>query len=129
MLYIKLSSMCNFFFFSSRRRHTRCSRDWSSDVCSSGLNGRTLHWSLDGRWLFDTVAKQGRTPLVRVDAQSGAVTEITHGDQAVLDFSVTPDARALVALGSTPVTIGDLFTIVEDGTQRRITDLNQSLWS
>src|SRR2546422_7789030 len=28
---------CWFFFFSSRRRHTRCSRDWSSDVCSSDL--------------------------------------------------------------------------------------------
>src|SRR5687768_17751372 len=28
---------CFFFFFSSRRRHTRCSRDWSSDVCSSDL--------------------------------------------------------------------------------------------
>src|SRR2546429_3101698 len=28
---------CLFFFFSSRRRHTRCSRDWSSDVCSSDL--------------------------------------------------------------------------------------------
>src|SRR3989442_8613370 len=27
-----------FFFFSSRRRHTRCGRDWSSDVCSSDLN-------------------------------------------------------------------------------------------
>src|SRR5690606_39595357 len=26
-----------FFFFSSRRRHTRFSRDWSSDVCSSDL--------------------------------------------------------------------------------------------
>src|SRR5690554_7764113 len=26
-----------FFFFSSRRRHTRCGRDWSSDVCSSDL--------------------------------------------------------------------------------------------
>src|SRR5436305_14274206 len=25
------------FFFSSRRRHTRCGRDWSSDVCSSDL--------------------------------------------------------------------------------------------
>src|SRR2546429_2804434 len=25
------------FFFSSKRRHTRCSRDWSSDVCSSDL--------------------------------------------------------------------------------------------
>src|ERR1041385_4198336 len=30
--------MCFFFFFSSRRRHTRCSRDWSSDVCSSDLD-------------------------------------------------------------------------------------------
>src|SRR5690606_40327669 len=27
-----------FFFFSSRRRHTRFSRDWSSDVCSSDLH-------------------------------------------------------------------------------------------
>src|SRR3712207_8159331 len=26
-----------FFFFSSRRRHTRYWRDWSSDVCSSDL--------------------------------------------------------------------------------------------
>src|SRR5215475_3766548 len=29
--------ICFFFFFSSRRRHTRFSRDWSSDVCSSDL--------------------------------------------------------------------------------------------
>src|SRR6266508_6110538 len=27
-----------FFFFSSRRRHTRWPRDWSSDVCSSDLD-------------------------------------------------------------------------------------------
>src|SRR3989440_807236 len=27
-----------FFFFSSRRRHTRSDRDWSSDVCSSDLH-------------------------------------------------------------------------------------------
>src|SRR5699024_11247702 len=26
------------FFYSSRRRHTRSKRDWSSDVCSSDLN-------------------------------------------------------------------------------------------
>src|SRR5699024_11636539 len=26
------------FFFSSRRRHTRSKRDWSSDVCSSDLS-------------------------------------------------------------------------------------------
>src|SRR3990172_10460860 len=27
------------FVFTSRRRHTRCSREWSSDVCSSDLPG------------------------------------------------------------------------------------------
>src|SRR5437868_15411115 len=31
------------FFFSSRRRHTRSKRDWSSDVCSSDLD---LHVAL-----------------------------------------------------------------------------------
>src|SRR5690606_40822085 len=30
------------FFFSSRRRHTRFSRDWSSDVCSSDLHRERL---------------------------------------------------------------------------------------
>src|SRR5256884_2732351 len=34
----KIWSVLEMFFFSSRRRHTRCSRDWSSDVCSSDLN-------------------------------------------------------------------------------------------
>src|SRR5438128_12131785 len=38
------SDVC-FFFFSSRRRHTRCYRDWSSDVCSSDLVER-LAWRL-----------------------------------------------------------------------------------
>src|SRR6266513_4738972 len=38
-----------FFFFSSRRRHTRSKRDWSSDVCSSDLDGKMtayLNWPL-----------------------------------------------------------------------------------
>src|SRR2546421_9469766 len=33
-----LSILSLFFFFSSRRRHTRSDRDWSSDVCSSDLS-------------------------------------------------------------------------------------------
>src|SRR5690606_40546323 len=32
-----LCGWLSYFFFSSRRRHTRFSRDWSSDVCSSDL--------------------------------------------------------------------------------------------
>src|SRR5439155_16809725 len=39
-LFCDLSAKCGllFFFFSSRRRHTRWPRDWSSDVCSSDLS-------------------------------------------------------------------------------------------
>jgi dipeptidyl aminopeptidase/acylaminoacyl peptidase len=94
-----------------------------------GGNGSTLHWSPDGRWLFDSVEKRGKTILARVDAESGAVTEITQGNQAVVDFSMTPDTRAIVALVSTPKTIGDLFKVADDGAQTRLTDFNGKLWS
>src|SRR5205814_7790476 len=36
-----------FFFFSSRRRHTRCLSDWSSDVCSSDLECGSCSVMLD----------------------------------------------------------------------------------
>src|SRR5699024_11760120 len=35
------------YFFSSRRRHTRSKRDWSSDVCSSDLQKKQLESKLD----------------------------------------------------------------------------------
>src|SRR5690242_21256928 len=47
------------FFFSSRRRHTRLTCDWSSDVCSSDL----------------TAAKRALRGLVGIDAEAGP-TEI-----------------------------------------------------
>src|SRR5690606_39832431 len=53
-----LTDMLFLFFFSSRRRHTRFSRDWSSDVCSSDLGPPRPHprrrlpprGTRDGRW-------------------------------------------------------------------------------
>src|SRR5207245_4159646 len=44
-----------FFFFPSRRRHTMCYRDWSSDVCSSDLDARG-----------DPEAKGSRAPRARL---------------------------------------------------------------
>src|SRR6266498_5404366 len=56
------------FFFSSRRRHTRCGRDWSSDVCSSdlflGFVLSTLVVRSERNRALDGVAK-----LARDDAQ------------------------------------------------------------
>src|SRR2546421_9406620 len=39
MMLLHLNNITDYyiFFFSSRRRHTRSDRDWSSDVCSSDL--------------------------------------------------------------------------------------------
>src|SRR5262249_26000182 len=42
LVYLLRISFCLFFFFSSRRRHTRLVSDWSSDVCSSDLGRRRL---------------------------------------------------------------------------------------
>src|SRR3989449_8576315 len=46
-------SVSFFFFFSSRRRHTRCSRDWSSDVCSSDLDVARLNDYNDEHGIWD----------------------------------------------------------------------------
>src|SRR5690606_40308641 len=43
------------FFFSSRRRHTRFSRDWSSDVCSSDLELTKLARFYDDDRMWDRV--------------------------------------------------------------------------
>src|SRR5207302_5169074 len=47
-----------FFFFSSRRRHTRFSRDWSSDVCSSDLLVFASLGNANTNW-FDLVDRSG----------------------------------------------------------------------
>src|SRR5207247_6988530 len=48
---------CSLFFLSSRRRHTRSTRDWSSDVCSSDLS----RWTGSSR-------KSARSPTVQAAA-------------------------------------------------------------
>src|SRR5699024_12220735 len=55
-----------FFFFSSRRRHTRSKRDWSSDVCSSDLE-REPHGP-------------GREASLRVEVDDDAQATGEHAD-------------------------------------------------
>src|SRR5437762_9547681 len=50
----------NFYFFSSRRRHTRYIGDWSSDVCSSDLGkSRTARSPVSARRLYRRWAETG----------------------------------------------------------------------
>jgi len=94
-----------------------------------GGRGLGLFFSPDARYLFDLVEKQGRTAIARIDTQTGTVTEITRGDQAVLDFSVNPGAGTIIALVSTPISIGDLFSVSNNGSQTCIGNFNAKLWS
>src|SRR5258707_14609290 len=55
-MYWRGSRMILFFFFSSRRRHTRYWRDWSSDVCSSDLFVQRPEDVAEGRKLIGNAA-------------------------------------------------------------------------
>src|SRR2546430_7037888 len=77
------STMCSylFFFFSSRRRHTRFDCDWSSDVCSSDLIWLSLlkkaASSSETTYFVSSDKKAFKTDQCLVDAnEAGAVVEI-----------------------------------------------------
>src|SRR2546429_5592124 len=77
--------MLIFFFFSSRRRHTRCSRDWSSDVCSSDLlrveigrrRGKLqLHYHTDAQALEKLIATSLGRRILFTDNHQWTTEEI-----------------------------------------------------
>src|SRR5215208_8418702 len=74
------------FFFSSRRRHTRWPRDWSSDVCSSDLFGVHSGLAMTSIALLGDEEQKQRwlPPMARME-QIGAfgLTEPDHGSDAV----------------------------------------------
>ena len=90
-----------------------------------------LVWTSDAKSLIDVVGKRGSALLVSVDAKTGAVKELTAEKQAVVGFAVKPDATKMLALISTPVNIGDLFSVATDGSkqQTQLTEVNKELFS
>src|SRR3989454_3362011 len=60
--------LCVFFFFSSRRRHTRLQGDRSSDVCSSDLLATPSRTRLDGRVLDGVASLVGEFAEVHLEA-------------------------------------------------------------
>src|SRR6202050_1993271 len=82
-----------FFFFSSRRRHTRCYRDWSSDVCSSDLALR-----IDPYLLTAAKAHPDRAEHIREIAGelAGARIALMHGDLSPKNILVGPDGPIIL---------------------------------
>src|SRR5258707_4856058 len=75
------------FFFSSRRRHTRYWRDWSSDVCSSDLD-RTALRSLAAE--YAQLCERTSTDLAATCA-SAAFVRTAFSDRAAFVFTSRDD--------------------------------------
>src|SRR5438445_1590998 len=72
---------CWFFFFSSRRRHTRYWRDWSSDVCSS-----------------DLLQDIQKLPLIKDPAEERRLARrVQRGDEKAAERLVTANLRFVIS--------------------------------
>src|SRR5207253_8554075 len=101
-----------FFFFSSRRRHTRWPRDWSSDVCSSDLAGRG-----GGEW------PAAELLVVAARGEDGALVGV-----APLFQAANREGRpALLLVGA--IEISDYLDFVVRSEVRRVGKEGRAVWS
>src|SRR5205807_4463916 len=103
------------------------------DNAAPRAGGRDIPlWTPDGRTLIEVYGKEGKTTLGSFDVASGAVTDLTHGNQAVLRFRASLDVSKIIYTSSTPTRINDLFAIDRpspNAESRQLTDINNELFS
>ncbi|HYK21070.1 MAG TPA: prolyl oligopeptidase family serine peptidase, partial [Pyrinomonadaceae bacterium] len=87
-------------------------------------------WSSDGRSITIVYAKEGKANLGSFDVASGRESDVTTGNQAVVNYRAVPDASKFVLLISTPTRIGDLYWLDKPGAQpKQLTHINDELFS
>src|SRR5256885_9165387 len=85
----------SFFFFSSRRRHTRLQGDWSSDVCSSDLGPDPI--ALDNfRWFVDIVILLGTMFAIALSMDDNMRSGIKAAESHVLILLASSDRKSVV---------------------------------
>lgn len=87
-------------------------------------------WTAEGRSIIERYTKEGRANLASFDVDSGKLTEVTKGDQAVMNFRATQDGKKLVYSISTPTRITDLYIADRSGANaKQLTRINDALFS
>src|SRR6266508_4473464 len=98
-------SHMTFFFFSSRRRHTRWPRDWSSDVCSSDLG--SLLRMLDTRRMQAEARGHMRDLKIGIQSMRQAVETLSGGQrQGVAVARSAAFARRVVIMDEPTAALG-----------------------
>src|SRR3712207_4754732 len=101
-----MSLLC-FFFFSSRRRHTRYWRDWSSDVCSSDLAAaRSARVVVPDYQLSLAIGEEGQNARLaarltgwRVDIRSETEFAAEEADMAYEEDEASGRCAAIMSTG------------------------------
>jgi dipeptidyl aminopeptidase/acylaminoacyl peptidase len=98
-------------------------------------------WTADGKGLIEVYAKEGRANLALFDvpvrggaesADTGAVHDLTSGNQGVMSFRATRDTSNLIYVVSTPTRINDLFVLdraTPGAPPKQLTHVNDELFS
>src|SRR5690625_491501 len=112
-----ISTDSTLFFFSSRRRHTRWPRDWSSDVCSSDLS---TYFELNGtkvtkRDYDDFIADEIGTPAdIRKAMQLWGIVHLSPGELRQEILSIAGDVTLQQVADAHP-DVAPALELVEDG--------------
>src|SRR5438552_6533158 len=95
-----------------------------------GGGGAPPVWTPNGKTIIAVYAKQGQANLGAFDIATGAETDWTTGNQAIVSFRATPDASKFAALISTPTSVGDLFWLALPGVvHKQLTNIIDELFS
>src|SRR6267142_2059831 len=94
-----------FFFFSSRRRHTRLTCDWSSDVCSSDL------WEREGASL--EVRNESRNSCRFHSVASSSDGIVDKGELTLELCKFISKASAVVVVAAVSLNLSDGIPVIE----------------
>ena len=87
-------------------------------------------WSADGKFIYTVVSEEGRANLKKIDAETGSVTALTNGDQAVESYTTTPDGLKAAVLISNATNIGDVSLLdTRSGAMTGLTHSNAKIFS
>src|SRR5690606_39936002 len=114
--------------FSSRRRHTRFSRDWSSDVCSSDLNLFLIQHALSAGIVHRGEGVLNQVEISRLGGESGfnALRRALRTGHAVGGMAGRP---ALSPMGLTPASPNVAFNIINQGEPMQATQRGAPRWN
>src|SRR3712207_9240254 len=82
------------FFFSSRRRHTRYWRDWSSDVCSSDLSSKEMDASfVNGAIRFSQAIGNVKTVFYPQEEKDSTLMSLVYMETDTMKMYISPQRK------------------------------------